>query len=113
MYNEMMEKVLARSPGIPPLVVKLNKVAVAHFERFLHLQLDAYKAVVELSLDELKSLAEVSDADSFRAFWLKQTDVARAMRDQRHAYAKALTDLGDRFDSELQKMTRENVKMAA
>ena len=113
MYNEMIEKTLGRFPAVPEAVVKFNKLAVVKLEKLTHLQLDTYKAFTELTLDQLKAVAEVSDSESLKALWEKQVNVVNKVRVQQNGYVKALTDLGNEFNSELKQLTGETVKKAA
>jgi phasin family protein len=113
MYNEMIEKTLGQLPAVPEAVVKFNKLAVAKFEKFAHLQFDTYKAFTELTLDQLKAVAEVSDSESLKALWDKQMNVVKNVRVQNDCYVKALTDLSSEFNSEFKQLTGEAVNKAA
>jgi phasin family protein len=113
MYSETIEKTLGQFPTVPAAVVKFNKLAVAKFEKFAHLQLDTYKACTELALEQLKAVAEVSDSESLKALWDKQVNAVKNVRVQQDVYVKALTDLGSEFNSEFKQLTGEAVKKAA
>ena len=113
MYSEMIEKTLGQLPTVPAAVVKFNKLTVAKLEKLAHLQLDTYKAFTDLTLGQLKAVAEVSDSESLKALWDKQVNVVKSVRVQQDGYVKALTDLGSEFNSELKQLTGETVKKAA
>jgi phasin family protein len=91
-------------------VVSFNKLAVAQLEKYVHLQLDAYKAFVELTLRQLKAGAEISDAEGLKAFWAKQSEVISAVREKQLEHLKALAELGTGFNVEVKKLAEKSVK---
>ncbi len=113
MYTEMFEKVLGQVPAAPETMIKFNKLGVAMCEKLVHLQLDAYKAAAELTLEQMKTVAEINDTESLMAFWQNQGKVVNSVREQQEGFVKALTSLGNELNEELQQVTTTVVKQAA
>ncbi|TCO83519.1 phasin family protein [Plasticicumulans lactativorans] len=88
-------------------VVKANKLAVAGFEKLVAFQFATAQSYADLSLARLKAAAEVEDVKGLQAFYTAQLDTVAALRQKLLDDAKALTDLGNGFKAEFDKLAEE------
>lgn len=109
MLNKMFADLTEQSKQFAEPVNKLNELAVANIEKVAGLQVAAMKEFAELSLDNLKGAASVTNPEEFQAFVSSQQEVANTVSKKVAEDAIELTRLGEEFTAEYQKLLQESV----
>ena len=92
---------------------RFTELSLKNTEKLFALQLKVVQSYVHLGVEQLKTLFQVKDAESLRAFVDSRADVAKNLGEKIVADTKAVADLGAKFKAETQKLTRESLKVAA
>ena len=81
-------------------------------EKLINAQLEATRAYADTSVAQLRSLAEVRDAEGLKGFMEGQQQVAQELTERLKGDAEKVAALQQEFVQESQKLTEESVKQA-
>ncbi len=109
MYEDILNKTGAQFENLVAPARKLNSVVLEHVAKVSEFQLEAAKAYSDISLDQLRSLTQVTDAKSLQDFVSKQTNVAKTVGEKLNQDANTLAGFGKDLTAELQKLAQENI----
>lgn len=87
-------------------------LSVDYTEKLVNAQLEASKAYTDTSLAQLRSLANVKDAEGLRAYFEDQQQVAKELTERLKGDAEKVVALQQDFVQQSQKLTESNVKQA-
>ena len=108
MYNtDLFNEIVAKAQSYLAPATKANKLFVANLEKLVAFQFATAQSYADLSLARLKAAAEVEDVKGLQAFYTAQLDTVAALRQKLLDDAKALTDLGNGFKAEFDKLAEE------
>lgn len=85
-------------------------LSVDYTEKLVNAQLEASKAYTDTSLAQLRSLANVKDAEGLRAYFEDQQQVAKELTERLKGDAEKVVALQQDFVQQSQKLTESNVK---
>ncbi len=88
---------------------RFNQAMVDNLEKLASLQLEAIESYSHIGLERLRAAMSVGDHESLQAYINDQARVAEAMTEQLSADARALTDIGGAFNSQVRRLAEESV----
>lgn len=109
MYEEMFEKANAQFGEAMAPARKFNALLLDNMEKLANFQLEAVRSYTDLSLSQLRSALEISDAQSLQAYVSNQSKVAETFGQKLAEDANTLASLSKDFGAEVQKLAQENV----
>lgn len=109
LYDEILNKTNAQFETYMAPARKVSSLVIEHFAKVSEFQLEAFKAYSDLSVEQLRAAAKVSDAKSLQDFLSNQSKVAKTVSDKLNEDASTLAGFGKDLTAELQKLTQENV----
>jgi len=83
-------------------VAAFNKLAVENMEKVAELQFASAKFYTDLGIKQLKSVAQIEDAESARAFTTGAVELAGEINKKILEDGKKLTDIGNEYKTELE-----------
>lgn len=89
---------------------ELNRLIVDNAEKLVALQIASVQSYYALGFSNLKALLEVNDAEAFQTYIGKHSEFVKSVSERFAGDAKAVTELGGDFSSEVQKLGQESVK---
>jgi phasin family protein len=87
-------------------------LSVDYTEKLVNAQLEAAKAYSDITLAQLRSLAEVKDAEGLRSYMEGQQAVAKDLSERLKGDAEKVVALQQDFVQQSQKLTEGSVKQA-
>ncbi|WP_372610688.1 phasin family protein [Halomonas sp.] len=87
-------------------------LSVDFTEKLVNAQLDATKVYADTNLAQLRSLAEVKDAEGLKSYLEGQQEVAKELTERMKGDAEKVVALQQEFAQESQKLTESTVKQA-
>ncbi|MCA1770430.1 MAG: phasin family protein [Halomonas sp.] len=87
-------------------------LSVNYTEKLVNAQLEATKAYADVSLAQLRSFAEVKDAEGMKGYLEGQQKVAKELSERMKGDAEKVVALQQDFAQESQKLTESSVKQA-
>ena len=90
-------------------VTKTNKLAVVQLEKLTNFHMSVVQDYIGLTMKQLKSAAEVRNAQDLQDFLSGQIKIANTLQQKFLDDAQALFDLGAAFKAEYDKLAKENI----
>ncbi|WP_193222244.1 phasin family protein [Alkalilimnicola sp. S0819] len=112
MYQDQLKNVTKQLADATAPAKQLGALMVENLEKLSAFQLETAKSCAELNLQQLRAALEVRDAKSLQAFVSQQQKVAGELNEKLSADVKTLSGLGEKFGSELQKITKDSLARA-
>ncbi len=113
MNEDILNKTIGQLESYMGPARKVSSLVIEHFSRVSEFQLEAFKAYSDLSVEQLRAVSRVTDAESLQDFLNDQTRIARTVSEKLNSDASTLAGFGKDLTDELQKLTQENVAAAS
>lgn len=110
MNKELIPSLVEESKKALAPVEAMNRLIVENAEKLVALQIASIQSYAALGFANLKALLEVHDAEAFKAYIGKQSELAKSVSEQLTSDAKAIAELGTAFGTEAQKFGKESMK---
>jgi phasin family protein len=110
MNKEIISTLTEQTKNVVAPVQELNRLVVENAEKLVALQIASAQSYYALGFSNLKALLEVHDAEAFKAYIGKQSELAKSVSERLASDAKAVAELGSGFSAEAQKLGKESVK---
>ena len=110
MNKEIISTLTEQTKNVVAPVQELNRLAVENAEKLVALQIASVESYCALGFSNVKALLEVNDAEAFKAYIGKQSELVRSVSEQLAGDAKAVAELGSDFNAKAQKLGEESVK---
>jgi phasin family protein len=110
MYKDLFAPLLQNTTALPAPMLKANKLVVAEVERLVNFQMGALRYYVDIALNQLKAVAEISDVSGLQEFVKGQVEVANKVRQRVMDDTKALTELSTDFKADLDTLAKESAE---
>ena len=112
MYAEMFEKTNSQMEQVLNPMRKAQGTMLDHFAKVADFQVEAMKHYSDLSIQNLRALKDVNDAQSLQAYVSKQTEVAKSLGEKVSADVSEFVKLQRGFAEEMQKLAQDGVANA-
>ena len=93
-------------------VKELNSLTLNSIEQIAAIQVKNIQENARISVDSLKSAAEIKDLDSLKDYLESQISVAQNISDNAAEDAREITKLGESYASSVQELVEKSVKVA-
>ena len=113
MNKEIISTFTEQTKSAVAPVQGLNRLVVDNAEKLVALQIASVQSYYALGFANLKALLEVHDAEAFKAYIGKQSELVKSVSERLASDAKAVAELGSDFGTEAQKLGKESVKAVA
>lgn len=110
MVVNLFSKALEAPQGLPAPLVKINKLFVENMEKMLVFHMNALKFYFDISLNQMRAAAEVTDMKSFQDFCKRQSEIAQTVQYKLMRDGKAMSDMTLRFKSEMDHLTQATLQ---
>jgi phasin family protein len=94
-------------------VRELNKLAIANTEKLLDMQIASMKNYSALGLTQWKAALEVRDVATLQDFLARQGEVFQQVSDKMVSDFKAVSEMGEVYSNEAQKLAKVTVSKAS
>ena len=98
LFNPGLEKT---PPALPESVLKANKLFIENVEKMLLFQMNSLKTCFDISINQLRAAAEITDLDSLRDFYQRQMDIAQTLQCKLLNDARIMHNMAIRFKIEI------------
>lgn len=89
---------------------EINALALANVEKLLDIQLKAINDTAKLGVEQLKSAAEIKDADSLKKYITDQSEVVKSLGERFVKDSQAALELGTSYTDKVQQVVTNVVK---
>ncbi|MGF1527971.1 MAG: phasin family protein [Candidatus Competibacterales bacterium] len=89
-------------------MVKTNQMMASHVEKLVRLQMSSAQNYVDMMLEQMKTLAGVSNPQQAQECMKKSVDMLNAMRQKMMDDVKSMTELGTEMKNDFTKLAEEN-----
>ncbi|MFO1372597.1 MAG: phasin family protein [Candidatus Competibacteraceae bacterium] len=100
MIIEMFAKSLESPQSLPEWLIKANKLLVEELEQVFAFQMGVLHSYLNMSLNQLKAAAEITDTQSLHDFYTRQAEIASFLQQKSIKDTKVITDMATRFKAE-------------
>lgn len=83
-----------------------NKLFIDNIEKLISFQIHALRSCCDISINQIRAVAEINDPTSLWDFYVCQAEIARNIRRKLLNDARLLADLGLRFKHETDALTQ-------
>jgi phasin family protein len=102
--NEQFEKYVGP-------VRELNALAIANMEKIADLQLKFFGDSLKAGVEQLKSVAAVTDAEGFKSYVNSQVAVSKQFTERSIEDSRTVAELGNSYAAEVQKVVKDAFKV--
>jgi len=88
-------------------MAKFNSLLVDNMEKMTEFQLNTIKSYASISIGQIKSAADVKDAESMKTFSSSQAEVAATVNKKIMEDAKAISEMANDFKSQVEAIWEE------
>lgn len=91
---------------LPEPVIKANKLFIENVEKMLVFQMNALKVYFDISINQLRAAAEITDLESLRDFYKRQFDIAQTLQGKLFNDARIMSNMAARLKLEMDGWTQ-------
>ena len=91
---------------LPEPLIKANKLFIENVEKMLLFQMNSLKTCFDISINQLRAAAEITDLDSLRDFYQRQMDIAQTLQCKLLNDARIMRNMAARFKTEMESLTQ-------
>lgn len=110
MVIDLFSKTLKNPSILPNPWVKANKLFAENLEKMLKFQINALRSYLDISLNQMRAAAEITDMQSFQDFCKRQAQIAQTVQYKMLNDVKALSDMNARFKSEIDTLNQATLQ---
>ncbi|MCP5197876.1 MAG: phasin family protein [Gammaproteobacteria bacterium] len=110
MIISLFNKILEIPQVLPDPLTKANKLLVESMEKILLLQMNIFKSYLDMSLNQMRAAAEITDMESFQDFCKRQSEIAQTVQHKLIRDSKALSDMTLRLKAEMDHLTQATLQ---
>jgi phasin family protein len=99
-------KVLEPPPTLPESMIKANKLFIENLEKLLLFQMNSLKTYFDISINQFRAAAEITDLDSLQDFYRRQAEIAQTVQCKLMNDARIMSGMAARFKAELDGLTK-------
>ena len=90
--------------------ITVNKLMVENFEKLMFFQFYTLRSYCDISVNQIRAAAEISDPASLRDFYVRQYEMAQIMRRKLLNDGRLLADLSLRLKQELDTLAQTTLE---
>jgi phasin family protein len=109
MYDDMLSKWFANPQALPNIMGNVGQLTVSNLEKLTALQMSALQSYMNLGLEQVKSVTQVTDLNNLQDLYKQQTAAANSVQQQLLADVKALSDWSSACKAEWDNVLKECV----
>jgi len=92
-------------------VRELNQLAISNMEKIAELQMKFFTDTVKASVEQLKSVSAVKDAEGFKEYVDTQVAVSKKFTERTIEDSRTVAELGNSYAAEVQKVVKDAFKV--
>jgi len=92
-------------------VKQLNALAIENVEKLIDIQLKALNDNTRIGVEQLKSASEIKDAESLKAYFTNQAEIAKTVSERFVKDTQAAIELGTSYGNEIQNVLNDAIKL--
>lgn len=112
MYDNIFKTMTDQTEKAMAPFIKYNQLVVKNVEEATQIQLEALKACVDTSVEQLKGASEISDMQSLIEFNVKQVEAITSLSQKMIEDGKKIAKIGQDFKTEIEDLTSETMAKA-
>ena len=89
---------------------EINALALDNVEKLLDIQLKSINDTARLSVEQLKSAADIKDVDSLKKYFTDQAEIVKALGERFIKDSQAALELGVSYTDKVQQIVTETIK---
>ena len=93
-------------------IKEINDLALKSIEKITAIQVKTFQENTKISVDALKSAAEIKDFDSLQKYLTGQTDVAQNLSNSAVEDAQEIAKLGESYANNVKKIVEKSIPVA-
>lgn len=106
MVVNLFNQALQPPPALPESVIKANRLFIENVEKMLVFQMNSLKAYFDISINQLRAAAEITDLESLRDFYKRQMEIAQTLQCKLLNDARIMSNMATRFKTEMDGLTQ-------
>ena len=106
MIVNLFSQVLKTPQSFPEPLVKANKLFIGNMESILAFQIHALKSYMDISINQLRAAAEITDLDSLQDFYKRQAEIAQTVQRKLLNDARIVSGMAARLKAEMDALTQ-------
>lgn len=110
MVVDLFAKALETPRVLSEPLVRANQLFAANVEKMAVFQMNALKSYLDISLNQLKAAAEITDIQSLQDFCKRQSEIAKTVQQKLMNDAKAMSDMVARFKAEMDNLANATLE---
>jgi len=94
-------------------VREINALALENVEKLLEIQLKSINDTARLSVEQMKSAADIKDADGLKKYFTEQAETVKALGERFIKDSQAALELGVSYTDKVQQIVTDTIKQDA
>lgn len=106
MVVNLFNRAQASPPALPEPIFKANRLFIENLEKMLIFQMNSLKTYFDISINQLRAAAEITDLESLRDFYKRQVEIAQTMQCKLLNDARVMANMAVRFKTEMDNLAQ-------
>lgn len=106
MIVNLFSKALETPQALPEPLIKANKLFIGNMESILVFQMNALKSYMDISINQLRAAAEITDINSLQDFYKRQAEIAQTVQRKLMNDARIMSGMAVRLKTEMDALTQ-------
>ncbi|MDG4594505.1 MAG: phasin family protein [Candidatus Contendobacter sp.] len=110
MVVNLFNKALENPPVLPEPMIRANKLFIENVEKLLMFQMNSLKAYFDISINQLRAAAEITDLESLQDFYKRQAEIAQTLQRKLMNDARIMSGMITRFKTDMDGLTQATLE---
>ncbi|MET1256252.1 phasin family protein [Aliikangiella maris] len=112
MNDKLFESFSEQTKAFFQPLKQMNQTFASQLEKLTEFQVESIKTYSQLGIQQLKSAAEIEDANTLQDFAKNEMEFMTSINQRIIDDARRLTDIGLQFKSEIEELLKDNINQA-
>ncbi len=110
MVVNLFNKALETPQVLPEPIIKANRLFIENVEKMLVFQMNSLKSYFDISINQLRAAAEITDLASLQDFCGRQAEIAQTMHRKLMNDVRVMTDMAACFKAEMDDLNQTTME---
>ncbi|MDS4031301.1 MAG: phasin family protein [Candidatus Contendobacter sp.] len=110
MVVNLFNKALENPSVLPEPMIRANKLFIENVEKLLMFQMNSLKAYFDISINQLRAAAEITDLESLQDFYKRQAEIAQTLQRKLMNDARIMSGMITRFKTDMDGLTQATLE---
>lgn len=106
MIIDLFNKAMETPQNLPESLIKINKLFIGNMESVLTFQMNVLKSYLDISVNQMRAAAEITDLESLQDFYKRQMEITQTIQKKLMNDTRRMSKMATRFQTEIEHLTQ-------